>query len=343
MTTNPERRSAIRSGATARDQRFEHFVDSVEDYAIYALDTQGRVQTWNLGAQRMKGYTTEEILGQHFSRFYEAEARQCGKPEEVLRMVAEGGHFAEEGWRLRKDGSRFWAHVTLRRLIDRNGVLQGFSKVTRDLTESKRGKERDLLLREVHHRVKNSLQAVSSLLSLEMGHLADPAISNMVHRTQDRIRMMSAIHETLYQRNDFGQIEFKAFLVSFVPTLIASHSPHPASISLTIDGTELRLPVELAMPCSLIANEIITNILKHAFPAGRPGKITIELAHDQPGASATICISDDGAGLKEDSHLGHSSKLGMQLVQLLTAQIDGQLTIRRISPTWFGLRFPLPA
>ncbi len=123
------------------EERFRLLVEGVEDYAIFMLDPQGRITTWNLGAERIKGYKAEEVLGKHFSLFYPREDLERGHPEEELRVAAEEGSYEEEGWRVRKDGSRFWANVVITALRDKAGGLRGFSKVTRDVTERKRAEE----------------------------------------------------------------------------------------------------------------------------------------------------------------------------------------------------------
>ena len=115
--------------------RYRLLIDAIADYAIYMLDSTGHVASWNPGAQRFKGYRPEEILGQHFSRFYTPEDRATGLPELALRTAATEGRFENEGWRVRKDGSRFWAHVIIDPIRAENGDLVGFAKVTRDLTE----------------------------------------------------------------------------------------------------------------------------------------------------------------------------------------------------------------
>jgi PAS domain S-box-containing protein len=120
------------------EQRFRLFIENVRDYAIFQLDTQGRIKTWNDAAKRMKGYSSEEIIGQHFSCFYTPEDLARGKPELELQAASEAGRSEEEGWRLRKDGSRFWAHVTITPIRDRSGTLLGFAKITRDFTERKK-------------------------------------------------------------------------------------------------------------------------------------------------------------------------------------------------------------
>ncbi len=124
------------------EERFRLLVEGVKDYAIFMLDPDGRVATWNAGAERIKGWKAEEIIGQHFSTFYPPEALERGWPEHELKVAAQVGRFEDEGWRLRKDGSRFWANVVITALRDRGGRLVGFGKVTRDLTERKQAEER---------------------------------------------------------------------------------------------------------------------------------------------------------------------------------------------------------
>ncbi len=126
-------------------ERFRLLVEEVKDYAIFMLDPTGRIVSWNEGAQKIKGYTAEEIIGQHFSCFYVSEDVDRGKPNEELTLAASEGRWEEEGWRLRKDGSRFWADVVITALHDKDGNLLGFTKVTRDITEGKRAREAFLL------------------------------------------------------------------------------------------------------------------------------------------------------------------------------------------------------
>ena len=123
------------------DQLFRILVQGVTDYAIFLLDTAGRVSTWNVGAERIKGYRAEEIIGSHFSRFYTEEDRAAGLPERALRIATKTGRFESEGWRVRKDGSGFWASVVVDRIVDADGKPVGFAKVTRDMTERRRAEE----------------------------------------------------------------------------------------------------------------------------------------------------------------------------------------------------------
>ena len=122
----------------ASEERFRLMVESVQDYAIFMLDPAGHVATWNTGAQHLKGYSAEEIIGKHFACFYPPE--EADKPQRELAIAAKAGQYSEEGWRLRKDGSRFWASVTITALREPGGALRGFAKITRDMTERQAGR-----------------------------------------------------------------------------------------------------------------------------------------------------------------------------------------------------------
>ena len=148
----------VPKSAVGADERYRLLIDSITDFAIYMLDAGGHVISWNPGAERFKGYSEKEILGRHFSTFYTPEDRQQGRPEIALRTAAEQGRFEGEGWRLRKDGSRFWAHVVIDTIRDRQGGLIGFAKITRDLSERKSSEE---LLRKSEQQFRLLVQGVT--------------------------------------------------------------------------------------------------------------------------------------------------------------------------------------
>ncbi len=143
MSTNPDitERKKADDALHQSDEIFRQLVESVTDYAIFMLDLQGRVSTWNVGAERIKGYQAEEIVGQHFSRFYLREEVESGKPDRELKIAAAQGKFEDEGWRVRKDGSKFWANVIITAIRDESGNLLGFAKVTRDFSDRKKAEE----------------------------------------------------------------------------------------------------------------------------------------------------------------------------------------------------------
>jgi two-component sensor histidine kinase len=204
----------------------------------------------------------------------------------------------------------------------------------------RRIREKDVLLGEIHHRVKNSLQVVSSLLSLEAGTVSDKAVVDMLKNTQNRIRSMALIHQNLYQSKDFANVDFHSFLLSLVPTLISSYSLHPEEIELDIRVDDIKLSIDSAIPCGLIVNELISNSLKHAFPEGRGGLITITFNHDGED-HVILSVNDDGIGIPKDFNFENTETLGMQLVYLLADQIGGTIKVDHNSPTKLDLRFPL--
>lgn len=226
----------------------------------------------------------------------------------------------------------------LRHAIERFRLLTKAALTNIEL--ERRVKEKDMLLGEIHHRVKNSLQVVSSLLCLESDRIQDAAVIEMLQNSQNRIRSMALIHQTLYQSKDFARVDFHAFLESFVPTLIQSYSIRPELISLSIHVDEIRLPIDAAIPCGLIVNELISNALKHAFTGGRGGTISIDFTHGADGY-ADLSVSDDGVGIPEGFSFESTGTLGMQLVYLLAGQLGGKVEVGKSGLTQFVLRFPL--
>ncbi len=190
----------VSTSSGASSDLFRLLVESVAAHAIFLLDPTGKVASWNPGAHRIKGYLPEEIVGKHFSIFYSPHDVKRGKPEYGLRTAAEEGRWEEEGWRMRKDGSRFWAHVTLTDLRDSTGRLVGFAKVTRDLTERKQAEEErsELLHREHEARVQvetalERLGVVQSVTEAALAHLGlDDLLTALLARIREALSVDTA-------------------------------------------------------------------------------------------------------------------------------------------------------
>jgi two-component sensor histidine kinase len=216
------------------------------------------------------------------------------------------------------------------------------AKPTKAATEIQKLKaalqEKEVLLKEVHHRIKNNIQIISSLLRLQAASVQDEKVKEMLKASQSRIRSIALIHEKLYQSPDLATIDFGDYV-----RLLAGHVFHlfgadPAAIRLEVKASGIRLQAKQAIPCGLIINELVVNALKYAFPEGRKGAILVEMTR-QPGARHSLLVSDDGIGLPESLDVQHLERLGLRVVTDLVRQLDGKLDIDRTAGTVFRITF----
>jgi PAS domain S-box-containing protein len=358
------------------DGTLKLFAENMTDYAIYMLDPQGRVVTWNLGAERLNGYKQEEVLGQSFSMFFVPDAADAAEPARQLAAALRDGRFETQTWRQRKGGERFWALVTLTAIRGGDGELLGFAKITRDMTAQKaleeaqaklardlddrvsertreleasvnemRGKnneieslvamvshdlgEKEVLLREVFHRVKNNLQVVQSLLKMGARTLESSDARQAIETAVQRVQVMAMVHEHLYQMPDLSGLTLAAYLREVVEGAIAANAQESNQVQLQIDADEVPVPLDFAIPIGLLANELVTNCLKHGLPRGRRGRISIS-ARKVPGA-VRIAVQDDGPGLPADFDVTTSTSIGLKLAASLAHQLGGRLEFTSIN------------
>ena len=198
--------------------------------------------------------------------------------------------------------------------------------------------EKDVLLKEIHHRVKNNMQVISSLLNLQSHHVTDPFVLDMFRESQRRIRSMALIHERLYQSSDLSRVEFSQYLRNLAIHLFHSYQVDSSRVHLTLDAEEVFLNINTAIPCGLIVNELISNALKHAFPNGRNGEVAIEL-HPIDGDGYFLRVRDNGVGFPEGLDFRRTGTLGMQIISTLVSQIDGRLDFQSQNGTSFVLEF----
>lgn len=201
--------------------------------------------------------------------------------------------------------------------------------------------EKDVLLKEVHHRVKNNLQVVSSLLNLQSRAVHDPQVLSALRDSQGRVRTMGLIHERLYQSQDLSKVDFAEYMRSLVIYLFNSYGMEPVRVSLVVDvPAGLTMGVDVAIPCGLIVNELVSNAFKHAFPGGRTGTLRVELAPTGDG-NMRLLIADDGIGLPEGFDLHSTQSLGLKLVASLTSELGGHLEAASTGGAVFSITFPV--
>jgi PAS domain S-box-containing protein len=199
--------------------------------------------------------------------------------------------------------------------------------------------EKELLLKEVHHRVKNNLQVIVSLINLQTAQLTDERSLQALRESQNRVRSMALVHEKLYQSQNLARLDFREYLHQLASTLFHSYQAEATQVDLQLDIAEVTLEVDQAIPCGLIVNELVSNALKHAFPNGRSGTITLTL-HTRTAPHVELAVTDNGVGLPVELTWQQTESLGMQLVQSLVKQIGGDIQLERLTPgTRFTLRF----
>jgi two-component sensor histidine kinase len=197
-------------------------------------------------------------------------------------------------------------------------------------------REKEVLLKEIHHRVKNNLQVTSSLLRLQSAHIKDPQARELFVESQHRIHSMALVHEKLYQAPDLARVDVRDYAHSLALLLCRAYGADPSRVTVTLASERLLLGIDTAVPVGLILNELVSNCLKHAFADGRPGHIAITIAD---GASWSIAVADDGVGLPPTLDLDRIPSLGLQLVWTLADQLRGAIEVTRGDPgTTFTLR-----
>lgn len=200
-------------------------------------------------------------------------------------------------------------------------------------------KEKEVLLREIHHRVKNNLQIISSLLNLQSGQITDEVTRRQYAVSNERIRAMAMVHEKLYESKDLSGIDFGDYIKSLTHNLNISCNPDAARIRLyvNIEEESVNLKIDHAVPCALILNELVMNGFKHAFPGGKSGEIHVSLRRNVAEQRRELVVRDNGIGLPEGFNPEEAESLGLQLVTVLAEQVDSELRIDRKDGTTFTL------
>ncbi|HEX6802740.1 MAG TPA: PAS domain S-box protein [Terriglobales bacterium] len=325
-----------------KKEMFQCLFESAPD-ALLVSDAHGRIVDLNDQARRLFGYAREELLGSPIEWLVPEESRErhgsgrhayLQSPE--MRSMGQGLELHAR----RKDGSQCPVDITLSPLPG-SGEPRVLAAI-RDITEHKLAdeklreslREKDVLLREVHHRVKNNLAVICSLFYLESTYAKDAHTAQVFRESENRVHSMALVHETLYGSKSFSRIDFAQYAKVLATDILSTYGKQIETNSLIRLKTDLQpviMSMDLAVPCGLILNELISNAFKHGFPDGKGGEITISLAADRD-QSCLLRVDDNGAGLPAGFNLHTRKSLGLRLVRSLTKQIRGSFELVRSEP-----------
>lgn len=316
---------------------------------LIILDSNLRIRSANDAFYRMFMLSAKEA---EHAYFFDINDRQWDVP--ILRSQIPSilkSHTLLEDVEIERD----FPQIGLRTMSLNARVLQQKGGADRlvllaieDITSRKRLEEASsTLLKEIHHRVKNNLQLVSSLLSLQSRYIKDPQALEAFKDSEERVRSMALIHEKMYEFKQIGKISFKEYISDLVNHLFKLYAADSKKVELVVEVEEVYLNMDLAMPCSLIANELLSNALKYAFPDDRRGRIEIHLkkvisSKKQSAGAFVLLIKDNGVGFPADIDLKNTHSMGMQIVTSLTRQLNGEIKVDRKGGTAFRIAFPEP-
>jgi len=306
------------------EERFRLLVQGVKDYAIFMLDAGGYIATWNAGAERIKGYSDGEIIGKHFSAFYTAEDLESGKPARELEIATDTGVYEEEGWRLRKDGTRFWASVVITALRKPDGTLAGFAKVTRDLTDRKVAQERAFeaarqaaasdeanrakseFLAAMSHELRTPLNAIggyTDLLTMGVrGSVTKEQLDDLQRIKRSQQHLLGIINDILnFSRMEAGQITYEYSTVPLSSAIESvGHMIEPQAAAKNVKLTVQSSPPDVvAWADKSKVEQILLNLLSNAVKFTNEGAVTLDCArHDEQRVEITV--TDSGVGIPSD-------------------------------------------
>ncbi len=328
-------RTFERKKAKEACRRLDHVVELLDD-AVVAVDIEGRITHWNNGAEYIYGYSKGEIVSSSIQNFFTPD--RAAEALEILNEISSAAHIRNyETAHIRKDGRRINVSLTVTPIADKaSGTITGASLIVRDITmqvnliESlkKSLDEKTLLLQEIHHRVKNNMQIISSLIYLQSGQISDESIVGIFNEMQNRIKSMALIHEKLYQTKDLSRIDFKDYVCALTENLRSSYTQGDYALTVDIDIANISLNIETAIPCGLIINELMSNSLKYAFVKGREDALVSIRLHVEDNGEYELSVRDNGMGIPADFDINTSKSLGLQLVKTLVGhQLGGTMEL----------------
>jgi PAS domain S-box-containing protein len=338
------------SERTLREQslKLSAIIENSKNTLIWTIDTQFRLVTFNAHFYDtvLKLFNQELKSGDDLKLFFMAKMPLEEWEDTVVEMnKARSGIPNQIENKFSYNGREYWFETFLNPIYNDEGECIELSFVTHNITDKKDQeialrdslREKEVLLKEVHHRVKNNLQVISSILNLQSSYVEDEALKQVLRESQNRIKTMSFIHENLYQKDQFSSIDFSDYIKNLSTNLLHSYQIYSNLVEIKYNVSQVFLTLDQAIPCGLIVNELVSNALKHAFPNGNTGTIRIELKEENE--LVYLGIMDDGVGLPDTLDTKNTETLGLQLVWSLAEQLDAKLDIKSDSGTEYLITF----
>jgi len=328
------------------EKRFRDVAGNAQEW-VWEVNAEGKYTYASPVVEKLLSYNSGEIHDKYFYDLFIPEEREKLKEIALATFAAQQPFKEFINRKLHKNGSIVWLSTSGIPILDKTGNLLGYRGADIDITERKKAEEaiqaslqeKEVLLKEIHHRTKNNFQVVCSLLKLQSNRLKDPQLLQAFQDTGNRIRSMALVHEKLYQSKDLSHIDLKDYIKDLASFLLATYKTRSAKISLHLDLHSVIVNIETAMPCGLIINELLSNALKYAFPEGRGGQISIYL-QSTDDHDIELKVADDGVGLPPEIDVWNTASLGFTIIAgIATQQLKGKLEVRRDQGTEFRFLF----
>ena len=325
------------------EERYRRLFETASDGIVLLEKGEGKITHANPATEKMLGYAKNECVGNKLQDI--GISLDIGDFQSTMQNLNLSGILNYNDVPVKtKSGQHIYTDIYL---VDRARLVQCN---IRDITNRKQAEERihaslqekEILLRELHHRVKNNMQVISGLLDLQARSSGNPEIVEMLNKSQSRIRSMALVHEQLYASKNLAKIDMVGYVRALSQELFQVHKIDPRKIDLIVqpDGN-VYVDINKAIPCGLILNELVSNALKHAFPGDGPGELRI-IIHETKNNEIEIIVRDNGLGLPDDVDIHQPRSMGLYLVNgLVKKQLEGQVEVRRDNATEFRIKFPL--
>ncbi|MBS1258578.1 MAG: hypothetical protein MAG551_01637 [Candidatus Scalindua arabica] len=322
---------------------------------IVITDINGDIEYVNPKFIQTTGYTFVEVIGQN-PRILKSGKQAPEVYKELWGKIKSGKEWRGEFQNKKKNGELYWESASISSAKDEKGTITNYVAVKEDITERKKAedqikaslREKEVLLKEIHHRVKNNMQIISSLLNLQLESIEDENIRQILKESRNRVKSMALVHEKLYQTKDLSRIDFGEYMRSLTASLLRAFGVNTDRVQLVNDIDEVFLDVNKAIPCGLITNEIVSNSIKYAFSDSATGVIKVSMHKisdcgfrdlNPQSEIVELVISDNGVGLPEGLDFRHTKTLGMELVNTLVGQLDGSIEYVNINGAEFKITF----